>query len=75
MKENKECIAFYCSKTFWFNIIMLFIGVVEIAQNSLSVDEKSAGVLVMLVAVGNLILRLYFTSAPTDKGRFGDNDE
>lgn len=46
---------FYKSKTFWFNVVTILIGVVEVISNTYPIDPQ---VLLLINGLGNLFLRL-----------------
>jgi len=52
------------SKTVWFNVIMLAIGVITILSKNHSIDPK---ILADITGIGNLILRLVTTGSLADK--------
>lgn len=53
-------IKWYQSKTIWFNVIMTILGIVTAFQGMVEFNEYSKIFLVIL-AVGNVILRIWFT--------------
>lgn len=55
--------SIFSSKTVWFNIVTSVVGI-AIALQSISTFNKYAGILLGIVAVGNVILRVWFTSTP-----------
>ncbi len=59
------------SRTMWFNGITLVLAVlVLIAGNPLLADYPQAvEVLLLAVAIGNMILRRYFTTQPLTRGK------
>lgn len=57
---------FYKSKTFWFNIITILLGIIEVVNKTYPI---SAQVLAMIMGFGNLILRLISGEQLTFGGR------
>ena len=58
-----KSISIFLSKTVWFNIIMTVIGVVTALQGIPTLEQY--GVLFALIlSVGNVILRVWFTTQP-----------
>jgi len=51
------------SKTVWFNIVVTIVGIVTAFQ-SIPIFEAYSGWLVGILAVGNVILRVWFTTLP-----------
>lgn len=49
------------SKTVWFNVIMTVITMAEFMGN---IKPEWLGVTVMISGLGNIILRIWFTSQP-----------
>jgi len=54
-------LPFYKSKTVGFNVLMTLIGVAAVLQGTF---PKYGEVLGLVTTVGNLILRIWFTSQP-----------
>ena len=61
LNKNMTTIKWYQSKTVWFNVLMTIIGVTTLLQ-SVATFDKYAQALVLISAVGNVILRVWFTS-------------
>jgi hypothetical protein len=62
LSENMNVIKWYASKTIWFNILMTIIGIATSLQG-VSTFDKYAQVLVVIILVGNVILRTWFTNS------------
>ena len=60
MPEGKSIFA---SKTVWFNVITTVVGVI-MALQSMPTFEMYAPLMGMILTVGNVILRVWFTSQP-----------
>lgn len=54
---------FYKSKTVWFNILMTLIGVITAFQGMPTL-QAWAPLFADILAVGNIILRVWFTTTP-----------
>ena len=60
----------YTSKTVWFNVIMTIILVAEIIPQILPfIPEEARYISVGVFAVGNIILRVWFTDTPIQTHR------
>ena len=57
--------SWYKSKTLWLNIIALAISIVEITWQTYPLDPKEQ---VLILAVLNGILRIFFTNQPIQGG-------
>lgn len=55
--------SWYLSKTLWFNIITLIIGIIGQATEIFPMDAQTAKVFALIIAAGNFILR-FMTSEP-----------
>ena len=53
----------YESKTIWFNIVMTVLQVVNLLI-SLTDDPRMTASLVAVQTIGNIVLRVWFTSVP-----------
>lgn len=51
----------FASKTVWFNIITFVLAVLALPETLAILPEGSFQVLALVNALGNLLLRLYFT--------------
>lgn len=56
-----QTIHWYQSKTIWFNVLITILGVVASLQGIATFD-KYAQVLGLITVIGNVILRVWFTS-------------
>jgi nicotinamide riboside transporter PnuC len=54
---------FLLSKTVWFNAITTIIGIAAYLQTQ-TFFEKYVPILLLVVGVGNIILRIWFTQTP-----------
>jgi hypothetical protein len=55
--------SIFASKTVWFNVIMTVVGIVTAFQGLPALDAWSP-YFAMILVVGNVILRVWFTSQP-----------
>ena len=56
---------FYSSKTFWWNVITFTLGLVSLTQFQDIIPKSWTPYILLVNAVGNMILRLFFTNGPT----------
>ena len=59
--------AFYESKTFWVNVLMFVLGAIAVFTNgegSVLVSQAVVQWLVVVAALVNLVLRIWFTDLP-----------
>jgi hypothetical protein len=59
----------YESKTVWFNVITMLLGIIPIVGAFVKLIEPQTavvidGVLAMVAGIGNVILRVWFTTEP-----------
>lgn len=59
----------FSSKTVWFNIVMTILDIATFSENLISfVPERNRevvkGAIVFIQGIGNIILRIWFTSQP-----------
>lgn len=56
----------YLSKTFWFNVITLVVSLAAELSEIYPVSSNPK-IYVTVITVGNLILRMFFTSKPIEQ--------
>jgi hypothetical protein len=61
--------VWYKSKTLWFNVIVMLLGIIPIIGTFVKLVQPGAaliidGALAMVAGIGNLILRVWFTDTP-----------
>ena len=54
------------SKTFWFNVVTMLIGIVQVISNTYPIPTEW---LALIVGIGNLFLRM-LTDKPVGIGKF-----
>jgi len=54
----------YASKTLWFNVITFVLGVLAMTEFNDIAPTNWAKYLLLITAIGNLILRMFFTTTP-----------
>lgn len=59
-----EAKPWYQSKTFWFNVVTFVLGVLALTEFVSVLPKTAAPYIALANAVGNLILRLWFTDTP-----------
>lgn len=57
--------VWYTSKTLWFNAITFTLGILAMTEFNDIAPANWAKYLLMITAVGNLILRQFFTNGPS----------
>ena len=55
-------ISWFESKTVWFNVFMTIVGIASALQG-MDIFAKYAEVFLIVVTVGNIILRVWFTNS------------
>jgi hypothetical protein len=55
--------SIFTSKTVWFNVIMTILGIVTYLQG-VSTLEVYAPYFATILAIGNIVLRVWFTVTP-----------
>lgn len=67
-----EIKQFYHSKTFWFNVITILIGIIEVLTKQYPLDPT---ILASIIGIGNLLLR-FLDGQPimVGKKKFGRQD-
>jgi len=61
MSKKFSWSALFTSKTIWFNVIMTVLGVVAVLQG-MTMFVKYAQILILISAVGNVILKVWFNN-------------
>jgi len=61
MPKRRKHKKWYESKTIWFNIIMTISGIAVVITPH--IPEKWAALTMSIQGIGNLVLRVWFTSA------------
>lgn len=59
-----EAKVWYTSKTLWFNIITFTLAVLALTQFQGIIPASWLTYIAFATAIGNLILRMFFTSGP-----------
>lgn len=62
MNETKQ---WYLSKTLWFNVITILIGVLEVVSQTYPIPQN---ILALIVGIGNMLLRIFDTNKPIGFG-------
>lgn len=60
-------IKWYESKIVLFNIAMTILDILTLLQQSKLFDEHASAALVLAQGVGNIVLRVWFSSKPIEK--------
>ena len=73
MPKRRKHKKWYESKTIWFNIIMTISGVAVVITPH--IPEKWAALTMSIQGIGNLVLRVWFTSATISSAPVESKDE